>query len=113
VKPGLFAVVLEAISEKIAGTGFPIVQGSALEVPPPGLGLVTATEYIPRSPPGMATFSCVLLMYVVARFSPLNCTLAPFTKFAPCTTKVKPKLFATTVLGLTLEITGMGFSGVR
>jgi hypothetical protein len=68
------------------------VNDSGVEGPIEGAGFVTVTGDVPAaatSAAKIAAVTCVLLTYVVTRFAPLNCTVAPFTKPIPLTFKVK------------------------
>jgi hypothetical protein len=83
------------------GIGLLTVKVTALEVPPPGVGLVTVTLKVPAvamSEARIAAVSCVALTKVVVRVFPLNLTVELLTKFVPFTVKVNavPPAFALT-----------------
>src|SRR5204863_581635 len=64
---------------------------SALEMPPPGPGLVTATCAVPgftMSAAVTAACTCVPLTNVVVRFDPFNLTCELDTNPVPCTVSV-------------------------
>src|SRR4029077_7723005 len=86
------AVALLGDTEVSVGTGLLIVNVTALEVPPPGVGEKTVTEAVPAvamSAAVMAAVSCVPLTKVVARALPFHCTTEAATKFVPVTVRVK------------------------
>ena len=63
------------------------------EMPPPELGLTTATEAVPAlamSDARMLAFNCELLTKVVVRALPFHFTNAPETKPVPLTVNVNP-----------------------
>ena len=75
----------------IAGDGLLTLRETALEVPPPGAGLVTVTEDAPAvvtSVARIAAVSCVALTNVVARGLPLKFTTELLTNFVPLTVSV-------------------------
>src|SRR5439155_19367108 len=70
----------------------PTVKGSALEVPPLGSGLTTATLAVPTaaiSDAGIAAVSRVAEAYVVGRSAPFHSTFELATKFVPVRASVK------------------------
>ena len=81
-------------------------------VPPPGAGLKTATPAVPtevKSAAGIVAVNCVALTNVVARVEPFHRTVAPETKPAPVTVKVKAGDPAVTVMVDSPVIVGMLF----
>ena len=65
---------------------------SALEVPPPGAGLLTITEAVPglaMSAAVIAACTCIPLRNVVVRFEPFHVTFEVVTNPVPCTVRVK------------------------
>src|SRR5207237_255466 len=92
VNAGPPEAVLLGDSEPRVGTGFGgvlIVNVSALEVPPPGLGEKTRTAAVPaiaRSAAVIAARRRVALTNVVARALPFHCTTELATKLVPFTT---------------------------
>jgi len=73
-----------------------------LDVPPPGLGLITVTEPAPAlatSEESTVAFSRELFTNVVARGLPFQRTTAPETKPVPFTVNVNPGLPGLTVSG--------------
>jgi hypothetical protein len=86
---------------------------SALELPPPGVGVVTTT---PRLPPlancvaGTTALNCVPLPYVVASAVLPNSTTDCTQKPVPVTVSVVFPLPAFTVAGEMLLTTGAGFT---
>jgi hypothetical protein len=93
------AVTLEGTSDAIAGTGLglglPVLLISklaALDVPPPGAGLLTVTLALPAlvmSEAGTAAVSCESLTYVVVNAAPFQFTADAATKPLPFTVRVK------------------------
>ena len=70
-----------------------MVNISALDVPPPGVGLKTVTEAVPAvamSLWGTAAVNCVALPNVVVSAAPFHWTTELLTKLVPITTSVKP-----------------------
>jgi hypothetical protein len=103
-------------SELTAGTGlFPVkVKFTALEVPPPGAGLVTVTATTPGkvAAAGMVAVSCLELTTVAVSVTPPKLTIEPATKFVPLIVSVKfAALPAATVDGEIVVIEGTGFCG--
>src|SRR5581483_11637044 len=85
-KSGPPAVALTGETQMMRGTGLRcgaaevMVNGSALERPPPGCGFATVTETVPAAAMSlaeMAAVSWVLLIKVVGRAAPFHCTTAP------------------------------------
>lgn len=82
-------------SDVIAGAGLfaaVMVKVTALDVPPPGAGLVTVTPGVPTvvmSLARMAAVSLVTLTKVVVRAMPLKLTTELLMKPVPLTVKVK------------------------
>ena len=70
-----------------------IGKNIVFEIPPPGVGLTTATDAVPAvamSEAEMLAVSCESLTYVVARALPFQFTVEPATKPVPFTVSVKP-----------------------
>jgi hypothetical protein len=83
----------------------------ALDVPPPGEGLITVTLAVPvvaMSAAVMAAVTCVLLTNVVVRLDPFHCTLEVLRKLEPFTVSVKAAPPVIAEAGLKLEMDGMG-----
>ena len=88
------AVADEGLRLVSVGTGLAalMVKVSALEVPPPGVGLKTVTEAVPAvamSAAVMAAVSWVDEPKVVVRFAPFQRTTEPLMKLVPVTVRVK------------------------
>src|ERR1051325_3261081 len=83
-----------------------------LELPPPGVGLVTVTWVVPaveRSDAGTGAVRLVLLTKVVVSAVPAQFTTEPETKFDPVTVRVKDASPAVALEG-EIEVTlGSGF----
>jgi len=93
------------------GEGLPMVKVSALEVPPPGVGVETVTEAVP--PAAMSALvicacSWVLDTKVVERALPFHFTVESEIKFAPLTVSVKLALPTDAELGLIDAAVGTG-----
>jgi hypothetical protein len=109
-----------AVLEKVSAVGLSdaagpacalMVKGRLLEVPPPGDGLVTVTEEVPRlaiSVARIAAVSCVALTKVVALAWPLKFTTEPLMKLEPLTVSVKAPEPAVAVEGCSEVRTGAG-----
>ena len=83
----------------------------ALEVPPPGAGLVTVTAGVPVEAMlagGMATVNCVELTKVVASADPPKLTIEAATKLVPLTVSVRAAPPATILLGEIVVRVGVG-----
>ena len=84
---------------------------TAFELPPPGVGLATATlaeTAAGRSVAGLSAVSEVGLAKIVARFSPFHVTIEPGTNPEPVTVKVKSGLPTMAEFGLMLVTAGTG-----
>jgi hypothetical protein len=97
-----------------AGTGLAaaIVNGTALEVPPPGAGLTTVTEAVPAaatSAPLMEAVSCEALTKAVLRALPFQLTADEETKLDPVSVKVNPAAPAVALAGDKEVRVGTGF----
>ncbi|HTY77659.1 MAG TPA: hypothetical protein VMI34_07570 [Candidatus Bathyarchaeia archaeon] len=117
VKAAPFCCALPGESEDNTGAGFtPVtVKAMALDVPPPGAGVVTVTAGEPalaRSPAGMLAVSCVALTKVVGRLEPFHCTVEAGTKPEPVTVSVKAAPFWRALLGESDDSAGDGFTAV-
>ena len=83
----------------------------ALEVPPPGAGLVTVTAGMPIEAmlaAGIAAVNCVELTKVVAGADPPKLTIEAATKFVPLIVSVKAAPPATVLVGKIVVIVGVG-----
>jgi hypothetical protein len=83
---------------------------NALEVPPPGAGLVTDTAGVPVEAmlaAGMAAVNCVELTKVVVGADPPKLTVDAATKFVPLIVSVKAAPPATVVFGEIVVIVGV------
>jgi hypothetical protein len=88
-----------------------MVKLIALEVPPPGAGLVTVTAGVPveaKLAAGMAAVNCVELTNVVAGADPPKWTIDAATKFVPLIVSVKAALPATVLFGEMVVMVGVG-----
>src|SRR5205085_1259308 len=96
VKAAPPAAVVDGESELTLGSGFGaavIEKPTAVDVPPPGVGLNTVTCAVPAaamSAPAMVAVNCPLFTNVVERSVPFQRTTAPDTKKNPFTVRVKP-----------------------
>lgn len=75
----------------IVGTGLLMVKVTALEVPPPGVGLTTVMSAVPAVatfPTGTVAVSCVDETKVVAKAEPFQLTLDVEMKLLPFTVSV-------------------------
>ena len=89
----------------------PMVNGNAVEVPPPGAGEKTVTCAVPltaRSVAGIAAESCVLLTKVVGRLAPFQRTTDAATKPLPEATSVTPAAPVIAPLGVSELSFGLG-----
>jgi len=108
------AVALAGWSVVIAGVGLfaaLMVNVSAPEVPPPGVGVKTVTEAVPTaamSLVGTAAVNCVALPGVVTNATPFHFTTELVTKFVPVTVSVKPAPPAVAELGIKEVSVGAG-----
>jgi len=88
-----------------------MVKLIALEVPPPGAGLVTVTAGVPVEAmlaAGMAAVNCMELTKVVAGADPPKLTVEAATKFVPLIMRVKAGLPATILCGEIVVMVGVG-----
>src|SRR6266481_5745017 len=93
------------------GTGFPMVNVSALEVPPPGVGFTTVTDAVPAvamSAAVMAACKLVLETKVVVRALPFHCTTEEATKLVPVTLNENAAPPADTELGFNAPVASDG-----
>ena len=93
-----------------------MVNVSAPDVPPPGVGVNTVTEAVPAvamSPAGTAAVNCVALPKVVTNAAPFHCTTELLTKFVPVTVSVKPAPPAVAEEGDSEEAVGTGLEAAR
>jgi hypothetical protein len=103
VKAGLPSSSTFGLSEVTVGTGLLIVKVSALDIPPPGLGLETVTIVVPAVAMSAAIMSAcrlVLETNVVVRELPFHRTVDEEIKLAPVTASVKEAVPALAELGL-------------
>lgn len=94
------------------GKGLLMVKVAAVEVPPPGVGLLTVTLAVPAvamSEAGIAAVNCVALTKVVVRALPFHCTVEPLMKFVPLTVNVNAAPPAVAEVGLMFVSVGTGF----
>ena len=88
-----------------------VVKVVALEVPPPGAGLVTVTAIVPVEAmlaAGMAAVNCVELRNLVAGADPPKLTIEAATKFVPLIVSVKAAPPEVPLFGEIVVIVGMG-----
>src|SRR4029450_6337509 len=104
-------------SVSIDGTGFwpgaVIVNGSAFDVPPPGVGLTTVTLAVPAAAMSAAPIwavSLVLFTKLVGRALPAHCTTEPGIKPSPLTVSVKAAPPACAEAGARLSSAGTGLA---
>jgi hypothetical protein len=100
----------------IAGTGLPMPKFVAVDVPPPGAGLVTVTFTFPEvaiSAAVIAAVTCVALTNVVVTAVPLKVTVEVETKPVPFTVKVKAAPPTWALAGESVVIVGTGFVTVK
>jgi hypothetical protein len=105
------AAAVTGLKLDIEGTGFFTEKDCALEVPPPGAGLTTATLTVPAvamSAAVMAAVTWVPLIYVVVRLDPSHLTTDVPTKFVPLTVSVNAAPPALAIAGLRLDSAGTG-----
>src|SRR6266566_4941871 len=111
VKAAAPAVALPGVSEPIVGTELLMVNVSAPEVPPPGVGENTVTDAVPAvatSLAGIAACNCVPLTNVVVRAPPFQRTTDPLTKFVPFTVSVNAPPPAVVLVGDSEVTVGTG-----
>lgn len=83
----------------------------ALEVPPPGVGLVTVMLYVPaviRSDAGIEAVSLIEELYVVVLGEPAKFTTEVGTKFVPFTVRLNVELPEVLVVGEMEVVVGTG-----
>ena len=90
-------LVLGARLVTVGGDGLLIVKASALDVPPPGVGLKTVTLGVPaltKSVAGIVALNCVVLPLtnVVVRTAPFQSTFEVLLKFVPVTVSIRSAL---------------------
>src|SRR2546428_10711683 len=114
VKVGVPVAMLPDGATRVAapgGTLLLMVNVSAPEVPPPGVGENTVTDAVPTvamSPTVIAACSWVLLTNVVVRALLFHRTTDPLTKFVPFTVSVKAPAPAVALPGVSEPIVGTG-----
>ena len=108
VKAGLPTAALVGESEVVAGNGLLQLNIRAGdEVPPPGIGLKTATVAGPavvQSVAGTVAFSCVAVWEVIARLLPFHITWEDETKLVPFTVSVKGAVLTIALAGKSGEV---------
>ena len=100
---------LVGVKLAIVGAGVVTVKVAPAEVPPPGVGLVAVTAYVPTvatAEAGTRAVTCVAETRVVTRAVPLKVITVLLRKPVPFTVSVKPALPATAVLGTRPVIVG-------
>jgi hypothetical protein len=115
VNAGPAAVAELGDSEASTGTGVVIVNVSVFDVPPPGVGLITSTDAMPkkaRSLAGTAAVNCVELTNVVASAAPFQCATELAMKFVPVSVIVNPTLPALADEGDSAVNVGTGLTGL-
>jgi hypothetical protein len=109
------AATVDGESVVTVGPGFVplvIVNATAFEIPPPGVGFVTVTGGVPAdatSVARIAAVSCVALTNVVALALPLKFTTELLMKFEPFTVNVNAPDPAAALEGCSVVIAGTGF----
>jgi hypothetical protein len=101
---------------EMIGTGLTTVKLTALDVPPPGVGVKTVIANVPRLAVSAAVIiavSCVLLTNVVTRLLPANLTTELPAKFEPFTVRVKSPRPAPLLVGLIVLNVGVGLLTLR
>jgi hypothetical protein len=115
VNAGPAAVAELGDSEASTGTGVVIVNVSVFDVPPPGVGLITSTDAMPknaRSLAGTLAVNCVALTNVVASAAPFQCATELAMKFVPVRVNVNPTLPALAEFGESEVSVGTGFAAL-
>jgi len=103
------------VNAPCACCGLSIEKVSDVLLPPPGVGLKTATSAVPttlKSAARIVAVNCVGLTKVVARALPFQRTVAPETKLFPVTVNAKLPEPAAAVIGDRLAIVGILFGVV-
>ena len=88
----------------------------ALDVPPPGPGLITDTDAVPAaetSDAGTVVVSDVVELNVVLSETPFHCTIDEVTNPLPLTVRVNPLEPACTELGDSDDVMGSGLATVK
>ena len=88
-----------------------MLKAIALDVPPPGAGLVTVTDSVPVEAmlaAGMAAVNCVEFTNVVVGAAPPKLTIEAATKLVPLIVSVKAAPPPTVVFGEIVVIVGVG-----
>ena len=110
-------VLVAGASDVSAGTGFAgalMVNDTAFEVPPPGVGFTTVTGTLPwvtMSLAGIAAVTCPAFTNVVVRPVPFQRTWDVPTKLLPFTVSVKAAPPAGVLVGASDVSAGTGFAG--
>ena len=119
VKPAPPAAAELGFKDATVGVGLLLtvtVKVSALDVPPPGVGVETVTAAVPlaaMSAAVMAACKLVLETKVVERVLPFHWTVDVGMKFVPVTVNVKPAPPATAELGFKDATVGVGLPIVK
>jgi len=114
VNAGEPAVAPAGDKPEIVGAGFDAdvtLKFTEFDAPPPGVGFVTTTAGVPTlatSVARIAALSCVELTNVVVLFAPPKLTVAPLTNPVPFTVSVSAPEPATTPVGDSEDIVGVG-----
>jgi hypothetical protein len=106
-------MALEGESEVAFGKGLWMEKVRALDVPPPGVGLITVTDAVPTvamSLAGTEAVTFVPLRYVVVSPVPFQFTIDPETKSVPVTVSVNAAPPAMAVVGESELAFGSGLS---
>jgi hypothetical protein len=92
-----------------------IVNVSAFDVPPPGVGFTTVTDAVPMlaiSTAVIAAVTCVAFTNVVERALPFHCAAEELMKFVPLIVSVKAAPPAAVVFGESEVRVGNGFAAL-
>src|ERR1700676_467861 len=106
------ATIAEPGETVTTGFGLLIVKVSALDVPPPGAGVVTLTIAVPAEAMSAAVIAaCKLVLEpkVVARALPFHCTVEDDMKLAPVTVRLNAAPPARVKPGFRDAAVGVGF----
>jgi len=106
------AIALAGVTEASTATGLPIVKVTALEVPPPGVGLTTVTLALPlllSCDAGTEAERLVELTYVVTSPDWFHSACEPWMNPVPVTVSVNAEPSSAALVGEIAEIAGVGF----
>ena len=107
-----FGKTIEDEEKESSGVSGSIVKLAGLELPPPGVGLLTVTEALPlcaRSVAGTNAVNAVLAVYVVGRALPFHITTEPAVKPCPLIVSWKTELPCGNDDGVREATCGTGF----